>query len=163
MLHKMLIIWTEVVWIIGMFLSSAWTLILTAPIHCRASIAEQMMEFLQICSNDETNSSIYCMGWGWEQFKHIFIFGWTISLTNDAHIYTSVMPTRSETWQSMVDTIFPTQQLCVTLVFFGKGVAQINIHHLFTLMLFQTYMTFSLPWNRKKRFSSEYHVTYEKQ
>ncbi len=32
--------WTGVVWIIVMFLSAVWTLILTAPIHCRASIAE---------------------------------------------------------------------------------------------------------------------------
>ncbi len=27
-----------------MFLSAVWTLILTAPIHCRASIDEQVME-----------------------------------------------------------------------------------------------------------------------
>ncbi len=30
--------------IIVMFLSAVWTLILTAPIHCRASIGEQVME-----------------------------------------------------------------------------------------------------------------------
>ncbi len=30
--------WTGVVWIIVMFLSAVWTLILTAPIHCRGSI-----------------------------------------------------------------------------------------------------------------------------
>ncbi len=36
--------WTGVVWIIVMFLSAVWTLILTAPIHCRGSIAEQVME-----------------------------------------------------------------------------------------------------------------------
>ncbi len=34
---------TEVMWIIVMFLSAVWTLILTAPIHCRASIGEQVM------------------------------------------------------------------------------------------------------------------------
>jgi len=33
--------WTGVVWIIVMFLSAVWTLILTAPIHCRGSIAER--------------------------------------------------------------------------------------------------------------------------
>ncbi len=32
-----------VVWIIVMFLSAVWTPILTAPIHCRASIGEQIM------------------------------------------------------------------------------------------------------------------------
>ncbi len=36
--------WTGVVWIILMFLSSVWTLILTAPIHCRGSIGEQEMQ-----------------------------------------------------------------------------------------------------------------------
>ncbi len=34
--------WTGVVWIIVMFLSAVWTLILTAPIH-RWSIGEQVM------------------------------------------------------------------------------------------------------------------------
>ncbi len=33
----------DYLWIIVMFLSAVWTLILTAPIHCRASIAEQEM------------------------------------------------------------------------------------------------------------------------
>ncbi len=36
--------WTVVLCIIVMFLSDVWTLILTAPIHCRASIAEQVKE-----------------------------------------------------------------------------------------------------------------------
>ncbi len=35
--------WTGEVWIIVMFLSAVWTLILTAPIHCKGSIDEQMM------------------------------------------------------------------------------------------------------------------------
>ncbi len=35
--------WTGEVWITVMFLSAVWTLILTAPIHCRAPIAEQVM------------------------------------------------------------------------------------------------------------------------
>ncbi len=30
-------------WIIVMFLSALWTLILTAPIHCRGSTGEQVM------------------------------------------------------------------------------------------------------------------------
>ncbi len=36
--------WICSLWIIVMFLSAVWTLILTAPIHCRGSIAEQVME-----------------------------------------------------------------------------------------------------------------------
>ncbi len=34
----------DYLWIIVMFLSAVWTLILTAPIHCRASISETLME-----------------------------------------------------------------------------------------------------------------------
>ncbi len=34
----------DYLWIIVMFLSAVWTLILTAPIHCRGSIVEQVME-----------------------------------------------------------------------------------------------------------------------
>ncbi len=34
----------DYLWIIVMFLSAVWTLILTAPIHCRASIAETVMQ-----------------------------------------------------------------------------------------------------------------------
>ncbi len=49
-------------------LSAVWTLILTAPIHCRASIAEQMMEFLKICSNEEINESA---SW-WPEVEYIF-------------------------------------------------------------------------------------------
>ncbi len=38
--------WSNVdylLWIIVMFLSAVWTLILTAPIHCIGSIAEQVI------------------------------------------------------------------------------------------------------------------------
>ncbi len=35
--------WTGEVWITVMFLSAVWTLILTAPIHCRGSTGEQVM------------------------------------------------------------------------------------------------------------------------
>ncbi len=45
-----------VVWIIVMFLSAVWTLILTAPIHCRRSTAEQAMlcyASLQLCSLED--------------------------------------------------------------------------------------------------------------
>ncbi len=34
----------DYLWIIMMFLSAVWTLILTAPIHCRGSIGEHVME-----------------------------------------------------------------------------------------------------------------------
>ncbi len=37
--------WTGVLWIIVMFLSAVWTLILTAPIHRRGSMGEQVMQY----------------------------------------------------------------------------------------------------------------------
>ncbi len=53
--------WSHVdyLWIIVMFLSAVWTLILMAPIH----IGEQMIALLQICSDEETNSSSLHLGW----------------------------------------------------------------------------------------------------
>jgi len=58
---------------VRMFLSA---LILTAPIHCRASIAET--HFYR--SDEETNSSESWMTWGWGHFQQICIFFWTIPL-----------------------------------------------------------------------------------
>ncbi len=58
----------DYLWIIVMLLSVAWTLILTAPIHCRGSIGEQVMEcyngkLFQICFNEETHLSTFWMIW----------------------------------------------------------------------------------------------------
>ncbi len=44
--------------IIVMFLSAVWTLILTAPIHCRGSIGDPSDLILNICSDEETISYI---------------------------------------------------------------------------------------------------------
>ncbi len=72
------------VWSIVMFLSAVWTLILTAPIHCRASIAEAPMN----CYTFSTqiywrNKLIYIyviwIAWGWDYFQQLIIFGWTIA------------------------------------------------------------------------------------
>ncbi len=56
--------WTGAVWIIVMFLSAVWTLILMAPIHCSRSISEQVMQF-KMYPDEETNSSasitLYCV------------------------------------------------------------------------------------------------------
>ncbi len=71
----------DYLWIIVMFLSAVWTLILTAPIHCRGSIAEQVMyaKFLQICSNEESNSSKSRLAWGQYIFSK-FLFWVNYSL-----------------------------------------------------------------------------------
>ncbi len=91
--------WTGVVWylwIIVMFLSAVWILILTAPIHCRASIAEQMQ--LHFCKSDkETNSTISWMTWGWLHFQQILIFGWTVPL-NESSTQTSRLCNSNWVW-----------------------------------------------------------------
>ncbi len=71
----------DYLWIIVMFLSAVWTLILMAPIHCRGSIDEKMMECYISPNrrrNKETNSSTSRIAWGWGHFQQILIFGWTI-------------------------------------------------------------------------------------
>ncbi len=60
--------WTGVVWIIVMFLSAVWTLILTAPIHCRGSIAETVMQ-CYISPNLMKKQA---------HIQQIFICSWTI-------------------------------------------------------------------------------------
>ncbi len=44
-----------------MFLSAVWTLILTAPIHYRASIGEQVMEY--ISPNQKKKQTHLHLGW----------------------------------------------------------------------------------------------------
>ncbi len=66
---------------IVMFLSAVWTLNLTAPIRCRASMGEQVKcnaKFIQILSDVETNSSK--MAWGWVHCQQIVISRWTLPL-----------------------------------------------------------------------------------
>ncbi len=97
--------WTEVLWIIAMFLSeshsdgthslqsihwlSFWrhpftaehplTLILTAPIHCRASIAETLMQYISP-NLMKKNSSTSWISWGWTHFSTFSFLAWTIYL-----------------------------------------------------------------------------------
>ncbi len=62
----------DYLWIIVMFLSAVWTLILTAPIHCRASIAETLMQrhISPDLMKKQTHPRL-----GWTEGEHIFIFG----------------------------------------------------------------------------------------
>ncbi len=43
-------------------------------------------KFLQICSDEETDSSTSWMAWGWVLFQQIFFFGWTIPLSVDVNV-----------------------------------------------------------------------------
>ncbi len=49
-------------WVIVMFLSAVWTLILTAPIHCRGSIGEQVMLnfFKSVPMKKQTHQHLRC-------------------------------------------------------------------------------------------------------
>ncbi len=60
--------WTGVVWNIVMFLSAVWTLILTAPIHCRGSIAEQVMECYISPNLMKKQTHLHI---GWPEGEHI--------------------------------------------------------------------------------------------
>ncbi len=80
----LLIDWISVdyLWVIVMFLSAVWTLILTAPIRCRGSIGERWnAKFLQMCSDEETNLFTSWMSWGWVHFhfgvNYSFKKSWT--------------------------------------------------------------------------------------
>ncbi len=61
-------------------LSAVWTLILTAPIHCRAS--DVMLHFSK--SDEETNYILDLVN-----LQQMFIFGSTISLTKMNTIHTT--------------------------------------------------------------------------
>ncbi len=67
----------DYLWIIVMFLSAVWTLILTAPIHCRASIAETLMQWHISTNLMKKQTHLHL---GWPEDEHIFIFGWTVPL-----------------------------------------------------------------------------------
>ncbi len=63
--------WTGVVWIIVMFLSAIWTLTLTAPIHCRGSIVEQVMQ-CYISPNLFQWRKQICPHFEWPEGEYIF-------------------------------------------------------------------------------------------
>ncbi len=71
--------WTGVVWIIVMFLSDSHSdgTHSLQSIHCWDTDAETHFSK----SDEETNSSTSRMAWVWAHFQHIFIFGWTVSLS----------------------------------------------------------------------------------
>ncbi len=71
--------------LIVMFLSAVWTLVLTAPIHCRGSIGEQ---FLQILDRPSTFSAHFHIGNItdelpiWIQYSFLFVIIETFNNTD---------------------------------------------------------------------------------
>ncbi len=69
----------DYLWIIVMFLSVVWTLILTAPIHCRWSTGEQVMKcYISANLFQLRNKLIYILDGLSKLLAIILIFGWTI-------------------------------------------------------------------------------------
>ncbi len=62
--------------VIVLFLSAVWTVILTAPQTAVDPLC--IGEFIQICSDKETNSSTSWVAWPGVNIQQIFNFGWTI-------------------------------------------------------------------------------------
>ncbi len=65
----------DYLWIIVMFLSSFWTLLLTPPIHWRGSVGKQMMESW---NQVHYSKSVFvkkqtCLHLGWPEGEYIFI------------------------------------------------------------------------------------------
>ncbi len=56
-------------WIIVMFLSAVWTLILTAPIHCGGSTGEQVMQWYISQMKKQTPLHLT-----WPEGEYIYIF-----------------------------------------------------------------------------------------
>ncbi len=65
----------DYLWIIVMFLSAVWTLILTAPIHISPDLMKKQT----------------WMAWGRIHSKQIFIFGWTIPCIKYTFIFCSTL------------------------------------------------------------------------
>ncbi len=62
----------DYLWIIVMFFSAVWTLVLTAPIHCRASIAETLMQ-RHISPNLMKKQTLGCPeSKGWQNQQTLF-------------------------------------------------------------------------------------------
>ncbi len=79
----------EVVWIIVVFYTAVWTLILMGHIHYRGPIGEQII-YCYISPNmfRSRNNPIYstsCMAWGWEHFQQIFFFESTYCASSASH------------------------------------------------------------------------------
>ncbi len=69
------------VWIIVMFFIGVWTLILTAPIHCRVSIGEQVMEcYISPVLFMKKQTHLH-LGWPEDEYIISILFGLTIHFT----------------------------------------------------------------------------------
>ncbi len=63
--------WTGVMWIIVMYLSAVWSLILMAPIHCSGSIDEQVDVMLKFSKSVLIKKHTH-LHLGWPESEYIF-------------------------------------------------------------------------------------------
>ncbi len=89
--------WTGGGWIIVMFLSDVWTLILTAPIHCRGSTAEQVTQCYISPNLMKKQTHLHL---GWSEGEHIFSKCSFLALFSKCslfcHILAVLAPVRSD-------------------------------------------------------------------
>ncbi len=74
----------EYLWIIVML---SWLSFWRHPFTAEHPLVSKWcnITFLQIFSDEEINSSIFCMAWGWVHFQQIFFFEWNV-LLNSHHL-----------------------------------------------------------------------------
>ncbi len=95
-------------------LSAVWSLILTAPIHCTLVSKWCNATFLQIFSDQETNSSWIALGWVYfQQF-----FGWTTPLTYRNNMWRgSTDHLYSQTVGSVGSLVWEFFLMCINYIF----------------------------------------------
>ncbi len=120
----------DYLWIIVMFLSAVWTLILTAPIHCRGSIGEQVMQCY--ISQIWWRNKLILDGLRVSKCSANVIFGWTVLLTHAVSPcscpsssvcceFSSLLRGSTRTVMGILEAVLWTpagQTLCVCMCFF---------------------------------------------
>ncbi len=115
-------------WIIVMFLSAVWTLILTAPIHCRASIDEQVMQCY--ISPKMKNQTHLHLGVTFSAHNH---FGWTIHLNLAFNLHYVTGPdftfnsSVSRPFFPIIELYRPFLELCISATFVTAQHMQGNV------------------------------------
>ncbi len=119
----------DYLWIIVMCLSAVWTLILTAPIHCRASIAETLTQ-RHISTNLMKKQTHPDLGWpeGWINFQQIFILGRTLPLNKPVCVSVMFVDQRREGPSS------PVNNQSVTLLLQCPAVKFVSHPEFFTVL-----------------------------
>ncbi len=144
------------VWIIVMFFSAVWTLILTAPIHIHWWYNAT---FLRIWWR---NKLIYISAWGRVHLKQIFIFGWIVSLKQSGNIETddcqisTLCENRSLLW-NIANTLHYKSKVWTRLT--EWMICDLKNLSIQTLLIVQTYKVNAMEPNGRKRIIKHLYIT----